>query len=109
MAAAIVEFGFRIPIVARSTGEVVDGHLRLKAARKLGLTHVPVVLADDMTQEQIKAFRLLANRSATWADWDDELLGLELAELQEAGRDDSGGAVGSGGDKILDAQQIQRL
>ena len=43
MAAAIVEFGFRIPIVARSTGEVVDGHLRLKAARKLGLSSVPVV------------------------------------------------------------------
>jgi DNA modification methylase len=87
MAAVITEFGFRIPVVAKSSGELVDGHLRLKAARKLGLATVPVVLADDLTPEQIKAFRLLANRSATWAEWDDELLGLELAELHEAGFD----------------------
>lgn len=87
MAAAIVEFGFRIPIVARSNGDVVDGHLRLKAARKLGLASVPVVLADALTDTQIKAFRLLANRSVTWADWDDDLLALELAEISEAGFD----------------------
>ena len=85
MASVITEFGFRIPVVAKSTGELVDGHLRLKAARKMGLVTVPVVLADDLTPAQIKAFRLLANRSATWAEWDDELLGLELAELQESG------------------------
>ena len=87
MAAAIVEFGFRFPVCAKSNGELVDGHLRLKAARKLGLTTIPVVLADDLTPAQIKAFRLLANRSATWAEWDDELLGLELAELQDTGFD----------------------
>jgi DNA modification methylase len=87
MAGAIREFGFRIPIVARSSGEVVDGHLRLKAAYKLGLESVPVVLADELTDAQIKAFRILANRSATWAEWDEELLGLELAELQESGFD----------------------
>ena len=87
MAGAIREFGFRIPIVARSSGEVVDGHLRLKAAHKLGLENVPVVLADELTEAQIKAFRILANRSATWAEWDDELLGLELAELKESGFD----------------------
>jgi len=82
MAGAIQEFGFRIPIIARSTGEVVDGHLRLKAAMRLGLDQVPVVLADDLTPTQIKAFRLLANRSATWAEWDDDLLRLELEELK---------------------------
>ena len=82
MAAAITEFGFRIPIIAKSTGEVVDGHLRLKAALRLGLETVPVILADDLTPAQIKAFRILANRSATWADWDDDLLRLELEELQ---------------------------
>lgn len=87
MAAAIVEFGFRIPVVARSTGEVVDGHLRLKAARKLGLKTVPVVLADELSDVQIKAFRLIANRSVSWAEWDEELLSLELAELSEAGYD----------------------
>ena len=82
MAGAIREFGFRIPIIAKSTGEVVDGHLRLKAALHLGLETVPVVLADDLTPMQIKAFRILANRSATWADWDEDLLRLELEELQ---------------------------
>jgi len=82
MAAAIREFGFRIPCVAQSDGRLVDGHLRLKAARKLGLNTVPVILADDLTPAQIKAFRLLANRSATWAEWDDDLLRLELEELK---------------------------
>ncbi|MBW7950795.1 MAG: DNA modification methylase [Pseudorhodoplanes sp.] len=82
MCGAIREFGFRIPIVARSDGTVVDGHLRLKAARRLGLATVPVVLADELTEAQIKAFRLLANQSANWAEWDEELLRLELEELQ---------------------------
>ena len=82
MAAAITEFGFRIPIIAKSTGEVVDGHLRLKAALRLGLETVPVILADDLTPAQIKAFRILANRSATWAEWDEDLLRLELEELK---------------------------
>lgn len=82
MVAAIREFGFRIPIVAKSDGTVVDGHLRLKAARKLGITEVPVALADELTEEQVKAFRLLANRSANWAAWDEDLLALELEELQ---------------------------
>ena len=82
MCAAIREFGFRIPVVARSDGTVVDGHLRLKAAIRLGLPDVPVALADDLTGAQIKAFRLLANRSAAWAEWDDELLALELQDLK---------------------------
>ena len=83
MCGAIREFGFRIPIVARSDGTVVDGHLRLKAARRLELKMVPVVLADDLTETQIKAFRLLANQSSNWAEWDEELLRLELADLRE--------------------------
>ncbi len=87
MCAAIREFGFRIPIVARSDGTVADGHLRLKAARRLGLDEVPVALADDLSEAQIKAFRLLANRSAAWAEWDDELLTLELQDLQGLGYD----------------------
>lgn len=82
MASAISEFGFRIPIIAKSTGEICDGHLRYKAALRLGLEQVPVILADDLTETQIKAFRILANRSATWADWDEDLLRLELEELK---------------------------
>jgi DNA modification methylase len=83
MAASIQEFGFKIPILARSSGEVVDGHLRLKAARKLGLAEVPIILCDEWTEAQVKAFRLMVNRSVTWADWDTALLGLELEELKD--------------------------
>lgn len=82
MCSAIREFGFRIPIVAKSDGTVVDGHLRLKAAQKLGLQEVPVALADELTDTQVKAFRLLANQSANWADWDPELLKLEIDDLK---------------------------
>ena len=67
----------------------MDGHLRLKSARKLGswpggdITGIPVILCDECTPAQVKAFRLLVNRSATWADFDEELLALELQEIQE--------------------------
>ncbi|MGN7612725.1 DNA modification methylase [Magnetococcales bacterium HHB-1] len=84
MVAAIQEFGFRIPVVAKSDGTVVDGHLRLKAAKRLNMKDVPVVLADDLTETQIKAFRLLANQSANWAEWDSDLLQLEITDLQNA-------------------------
>jgi ParB-like chromosome segregation protein Spo0J len=84
MCSSIREFGFKIPVLARSDGEVVDGHLRLKAARKLGITDVPVILCDEWTKQQVKAFRLIVNRSVTWADWDEELLALELQELNAA-------------------------
>jgi DNA modification methylase len=83
MCASLREFGFKIPCLVRSDGEVVDGHLRLKAARKLGITEVPVILCDEWTPAQVKAFRLLVNRSVTWADWDDDLLALELQDLKE--------------------------
>src|SRR5215831_8348015 len=84
MVASIREFGFKIPVLARSDGEVVDGHLRLKAARKLGIADVPVILCDEWAPAQVKAFRLMVNRSVTWADWDEELLALELQELNAA-------------------------
>ena len=78
------------PILARGDGTVVDGHLRLKAARKLGswpggdITGLPVILCDEWTEAQVKAFRILVNRSATRADFDDELLSLELQDLAAA-------------------------
>ena len=82
MCASIREFGFKIPCLVRSDGEVVDGHLRLKAAHKLGLTEVPVILCDEWTPAQVKALRLLVNRSVTWAEWDEDLLAIELEEIQ---------------------------
>src|SRR5690242_4332867 len=90
MCSSIREFGFKVPILARSDGTVVDGHLRIKAARKLGswpggdMTGIPVILCDEWTDAQVKAFRLMVNRSVTWADWDEELLALELQELNAA-------------------------
>ena len=98
VAAAIREFGFRVPIVAKSDGLVVDGHLRLKAAKKLGLTEVPVVLADDMTEAQIKAFRLSVNKVAELAEWDTDLLAIEFGDLQDMGFDLS--LTGFGDDEI---------
>jgi len=93
MCASIREFGFKIPVLARSDGTVVDGHLRLKAARKLGswpggdVTVIPVILCDEWSDAQVKAFRLMVNRSVAWADWDEELLALELQELNAANFD----------------------
>ena len=84
MVASIMEFGFAVPVLARSTGEVIDGHLRLKAAVKLGMTEVPVIPCDGWTDAQVKAFRLMVNRSVTWAEWDEMALALELQEIQEA-------------------------
>jgi ParB-like chromosome segregation protein Spo0J len=83
IASAIREFGFRVPILAKSDGSMIDGHLRLKAARKLGMDTVPVLLADDMTDAQVKAFRLSVNKMSELAEWDEELLALEFAELEE--------------------------
>src|SRR6266852_7069193 len=82
MAASIAEFGFRVPVLARSSGDVIDGHLRLKAAQKLGMTELPVIVCDDWSDAQVKAFRLLVNRSVTWADWDEELVALEMEDLK---------------------------
>ena len=82
MAASIREFGFKVPVLARSSGDVIDGHLRLKAAQKLAMSEIPVIVCDDWTDAQVKAFRLLVNRSVTWADWDPELLSLEMLDLR---------------------------
>lgn len=83
MEASIREFGFKVPMLARSDGEVVDGHLRLKAATNLGLKELPVILCDEWTQAQVKAFRLLVNKSVEWADWDVDALNQEFGKLKE--------------------------
>src|SRR5450631_1527471 len=82
MCGSIREFGFKIPCLERSDGELIDGHLRLKAARKLGISDIPVILCDEWTPAQVRAFRLMVNRSATWAEWDEKLLALELQEIK---------------------------
>ena len=69
MCGSIREFGFAVPMLCRSTGEIVDGHLRYKAAKKLGIKEVPVVLCDHWTENQVRAFRLMVNQSVAWAEW----------------------------------------
>src|SRR5277367_2435086 len=80
--ASIREFGFAVPVLAKSDGEVVDGHLRLKGAIAEKMLEVPVIPCDGWTDAQVKAFRLLANRSVAWAEWDVDALALEFAELK---------------------------
>jgi len=111
VATAIKEFGFRVPILILSNNQIVDGHLRYKAAKAAGLVEVPCMLADDMSEAQIKAFRISVNKVAELAKWDEELLAIELQALgdvdfdlssigfTEAEFDDLLGDPAPGGDK----------
>lgn len=82
VARSLREFGFRQPIVVDAEGVIVVGHTRYKAAQKLGLEKVPVHVATDLTPEQIKAYRIADNQTATLAEWNYDLLPIELADLQ---------------------------
>lgn len=82
VAASIKEFGFKVPIVVDKNNVIVAGHTRLKAAQKLGLEEVPVIVADDLTEEQIKAFRLADNKVSELAEWDFSKLEAELSGLE---------------------------
>lgn len=82
VASSIKNYGFKQPIVVDSFGEVVAGHTRLKAAKKLGLETVPVIIADDLTPAQIKAYRIADNRVGELAEWDMDLLKLELEDIE---------------------------
>jgi ParB-like chromosome segregation protein Spo0J len=83
VASSIKNYGFKQPIVIDGQGEVVAGHTRLKAAKKLGLKEVPVIVANDLTPAQVKAYRIADNRVGELAEWDMELLQLELADIEE--------------------------
>lgn len=80
---SIRQFGFRQPIIIDKNNVVVCGHTRLKAAKQLGLDSVPCIMADDLTDEQIKAFRLADNKVSEKAEWDFDLLDEEIADLAE--------------------------
>src|SRR5512135_75173 len=82
VAASIKEFGWRQPIVVDQEGVIIAGHTRLLAAQRLGLKTVPVHVAANLTPAQIKAYRLMDNRSHEEAEWDMELLPLELEDLK---------------------------
>ena len=90
VANSIKEFGFKVPIVVDKDNVIVAGHTRYKAAKKLGLKEVPAIVADDLTDEQIKAFRLADNKVGEFAAWDTELLGEELSEILDIDMEDFG-------------------
>lgn len=81
VANSIKEFGFKVPIVIDKDGIIIAGHTRLKAAKKLGMETVPCIMADDLTDEQVKAFRLADNKVAEFADWDNDMLAEELGDI----------------------------
>lgn len=81
VASSIREFGFRVPIIVDKGLEIVGGDTRLKAAKKLGLKTVPVIVADDLNEDQIREFRIIDNKSAELADWDLDAMKQELVSI----------------------------
>lgn len=81
VANSIKEFGFKVPVVVDKDNVVVAGHTRLKACEKLGITEVPCIVADDLTEDQIKAFRIADNKVSEYATWDEEKLNEELSGI----------------------------
>lgn len=84
VAASLTAFGWRQPLVVDANGVLIVGHTRLAAARKLGLAEVPVHVADTLTADQVRAYRLADNRTHDEAAWDEEALAAELAKVKEA-------------------------
>lgn len=82
VAASIREFGFKQPIVVDENKTIVAGHTRALAAEKLGIDAVPCVVASDLTEDQIRAYRIIDNKSAEVAEWDSELLQIELDSIE---------------------------
>lgn len=87
VANSIKEFGFKVPVVIDAENNVVAGHTRIKACKKLGIEEVPCIVADDLDEEQVKAFRLADNKVGELATWDLDKLNIELDELKGIGID----------------------
>ena len=81
VAKSIEEFGFKVPIVIDKDGVIVAGHTRLKAAKQLAINEVPCIIADDLSDEELKAFRLADNKVSELAEWDFDRLDIELADI----------------------------
>lgn len=83
VANSIKEFGFKVPILIDKNNEIIAGHTRLLASQKLGLEKVPCIVVDDLTPEQVKAFRIADNKVSEFSEWDDDLLMAELDGLDD--------------------------
>lgn len=94
--ASIKEFGFKVPIIIDKNGVIIAGHTRYKAAEKLGLKKVPCILADDLSEEQVRAFRLADNKVSEIAEWDYGLLDTELADIADIDMGEFGFDFGEG-------------
>lgn len=81
VASSIKNFGFKVPIIIDKQKKIIAGHTRLLAAKKLKIDYVPVIVADDLNENQIKAFRLADNKVAEFSKWDDELLWSEISQI----------------------------
>lgn len=90
VAESIKEFGFKVPLVVESDGTIICGHTRYKACMKLGIEQVPCIIADDLNEEQIRAFRLADNKVSEKADWDFDLLDAEINEIVDFDMGDFG-------------------
>lgn len=101
---SIREFGFKIPMVLDANNVIVCGHTRFLAAKKLGMKEVPCTYANDLTEEQIKAFRLADNKTAEFAEWDIDKLTIELQELPDINMADFGFL-----DEISDLQEAAEI
>lgn len=111
VAASIKEFGFKQPIVVDKDMVVIAGHTRLKAAEVLGLETVPVLVADDLSPEQAKAYRLADNKTAEFSEWDFDLLNMELfdignIDMEQFGFDIEG--IGDGGEEFFNDQEKRK-
>lgn len=82
VANSIKEFGFKVPLVIDKNGTIIAGHTRYKACKQLGINEIPCIIADDLTEEQIKAFRLADNKVGEIAEWDFDMLDLELDDIE---------------------------
>ena len=90
VAKSIEEFGFKVPVIIDKNGVIVCGHTRYKASKKLGYNEIPCIIADDLTEEQIKAFRLADNKVSEKADWDFDLLSDEINDIIDINMEDFG-------------------
>ena len=100
VAKSIKEFGFKVPIVLDKNNVIVAGHTRYKASMELGLKEVPCIVADDLNEEQIKAFRLADNKVSEQASWNYDLLDLELDDILDINMDEFGFDLG-----VLDTEE----
>lgn len=107
VANSIREFGFKVPIVIDKDKNIVAGHTRLKAAKKLGIKEVPCIIADDLTEQQIDAFRLADNKVSEIAYWDFEKLEIELESITDI--DMSGFNFNLDGGNTFDESQLDEL